>query len=387
MDVVERTRTAFTRTGIPDRVPVHAWLGLPFLRTLVDRRYRMVDLFQMWIDDPVGTLVRYQEELGLDPMITTYSQHIGEIELWPRMLFRYQDPAYENWEETIVEVDRTDVSRTVQHHIRTPAGEGSYTYRVEGYSSWLVEHLIKQEADLDLLEYRPDPQYLLLDTLHGMIAKVGERAWWLHHAPGPWDEAVELRGISALSEDIHTRPQFVHRLMRVVANRLVKLYRRLGETRIHSVSLNETWVGVGLSPSVYREFVEPYDKEVVAAAHEAGLLVSYHNCGLGTSILEDMVATGADALETITSATSTGDFDLADVKQRVGNRVCLFGGFNERLLTGDDQEQIRAEVRRCINAAAEGGGYILRPTGQIFHAQPHNIQLMARTVHNYGTYQ
>lgn len=386
MNVVERTRMAFARSDLPDRVPIHAWLGLSFIRSMVPRRHTMTDLFHMWINDPVGTLVKYQEDIGLDPMITTYSQHIGEIELWPRVLFDYEDRAYANWDEEIREVDRTDVSRTVQHRIRTPAGEGSYTYRIEGYSSWLVEHLIKTEGDLRLLQYRPDPTYLRLDVLNSMITKVGDRAWWLHHAPGPWDEAVELRGLTQLSTDIHERPAFVHGLMRLVTNRLKRLYARLGETGIHSISLNETWVGVGLSPDVYHEFVQPYDEECVDAGHDAGLLVSYHNCGRGASFLEGMIATGADALETITSSQSMGDFDLANVKQRVGQRVCLFGGFNERLLTAADPDDVRAEVRRCIDAAAAGGGYILRPAGQIFHADPRNVEIMCRTARAYGRY-
>ncbi len=386
MNVVERTQLAFTGRGLPDRVPVHSWLGLSFIRSLVPRQYKMIDLFQMWIDDPVGTLIQYQADLGLDPMMTTYSHHIGEHEIWARMLFQYEDAAYRNWDEQIVEIDRSTGSRTVQHRIHTPAGEGRYTYRLENYSSWILEHLIKDEKDLDLLDYRPDPACLKLDRFKGMIAKVGNRAWWLHHAPGPWDEAVELRGLMALSVDIYDRPQFVHRLMRSVTDHLKKLYRRLSETRINAISMNETWVGVGISPEIYREFIQPYDQECVAAAHEAGLLISYHNCGRGATFLEDMVATEADALETITSSRNMGDFDLADVKRRVGDRVCLFGGFNERLLTTDNTDEVRDEVKRCIDAAAAGGRYILRPGGQIFYANPRNIAVMCQTAHDYGRY-
>jgi uroporphyrinogen-III decarboxylase len=387
MNVVERTRTAFTRSGLPDRVPVHSWLGLPFIRTLVPRRYKLVDLFQMWIDDPVGTLVKYQEDLGLDPMITTYSRHFGEHELWPRLLFSYQESAYKNWQEDIVETDRTEHTRTIQHRIQTPAGSGSYTYRVEGYGNWPREYLLKQEADLELLQFRPDPHDLILDNFKAMIGKVGNRAWWLHHAPGPWDEAATLRGLTALSLDIYDRPEFVHKLMRIATDYLKTLYQKLGETGIHSISMNETWVGVGLSPEVYREFIQPYDEECIAAAHQAGHLISYHNCGLGAQFLEDMVSTGADAFETITSSASPGDFDLADVKQRVGQQVCLFGGFNERLLTTDHPDEVRAEVKRCIDAAAAGGGYILRCAGQIFHADPRNIEIMCQTARDYGRYQ
>jgi hypothetical protein len=386
MNVVERTRTVFTGQGLPDRVPVHAWLGLSFIRQMASRRYKMTDLFQMWINDPVNTLVKYQTDLGLDPMMTTYSHHFGEHEIWARMLFPYEDAAYRDWDEDIIETDRTPVSRTMQHRIHTPAGDGQYTYRIEGYSAWPLEYLIKDERDLDLLDYRPDPMLMRLDVFQGMIAKVGERAWWLHHAPGPWDEAVDLRGLMALSTDIYDRPHFVHQLMRQVTDHLKRLYRRLSQARFHAISMNETWVGVGISPEVYQEFIQPYDAECVAAAHEAGLLVSYHNCGRGAAILEDMVATGVDALETITSVRNIGDFDLADVKQRVGDRVCLFGGFNERLLTTNDPNQVRDEVKRCLDAAAAGGRYILRPGGQIFYADPRNVEIMCQTAHDYGRY-
>jgi hypothetical protein len=40
-----------------------------------------------------------QADLGLDSIITSYSQHIGEMEIWPRMLLKR---TYEmsNWHET-----------------------------------------------------------------------------------------------------------------------------------------------------------------------------------------------------------------------------------------------------------------------------------------------
>jgi uroporphyrinogen-III decarboxylase len=143
---------------------------------------------------------------------------------------------------------------------------------------------------------------------------------------------------------------------------------------------------VGLAPKVYRKFIQPYDQEGIAAAHEAGYLVSFHNCGRGTQFLEDMIDTGPDALETITSKATSGDFDLADVKQRVGQRVCLFGGFNEHILKSSNPEAVKDEVKRCIDVAAAGGGYVLRTTGQIFHAEPGMIELMGQTARDYGRY-
>ncbi|MEW5956957.1 MAG: uroporphyrinogen decarboxylase family protein [Chloroflexota bacterium] len=388
MKTAERTRIAFQR-GTPDRVPIHCWLGLPLIRTLKPNNKSMRDMLEWWIDDPLNSIVKLQAELGLDPMITTYSQHLGEMEIWPRMLFpRPLETA--DWHETFYVRAQGEGWREHQHQIHTPAGDLDYSYRTEdGYGTSSQDYLLKggrPEAKLDALRYFPGADLYDMSILKGMVAKVGDEAWWLHHCPGPWDMAAQVRGIVNLSLDLRDRPRFVHDLMRVCTDWLKGYYRRLGETGIHSMSMNETWVGVGLAPAVYREFIKPYDEECIAAAHAAGYLVSFHNCGRGTQFLEDMIDTGPDALETITSRATSGDFELADVKQRVGRRVCLFGGFNEHTLKSDNPDDVRREVKRCLDAAAEGGGYILRSTGQIFHAEPGMIELMSQTARAYGRY-
>ena len=91
-------------------------------------------------------------------------------------------------------------------------------------------------------------------------------------------------------------------------------------------------------------------------------------------------------METLTSDRSSGDVDLADAKRRIGNRVCLFGGFNEHLLHEADAAAVREEVARCLDAAMEGGGYVLRSTGQIFDAKPGLIEVMCETARDLGRY-
>ena len=99
-----------------------------------------------------------------------------------------------------------------------------------------------------------------------------------------------------------------------------------------------------------------------------------------------MADTGPDAIETLTSDRSSGDVDLADAKQRIGDRVCLFGGFNEHLLHEADADAVKGEVERCLDAAMAGGGYILRSTGQIFDAKPGLIEVMCETARDLGRY-
>ena len=69
-----------------------------------------------------------------------------------------------------------------------------------------------------------------------------------------------------------------------------------------------------------------------------------------------------------------GDVDLAEVKRRVGERVCLIGGFDQfHYLIDCSPEQTRAEVRRCFEAAGQGGGYVLCPSDHFFDADPELI--------------
>ena len=335
MKTAERTRIAFER-GTPDRVPFHCWLGLPLIKKLKPPEKRMLEMLEWWIDDPMGSIVKMQLDLGLDPMITTYSQHIGEHEIWPRMLFPRPFET-DTWVETFEVTAEGDGWREHSHTIRTPDGDLDYSYRTEdGFGTSCHDFLLKgdePETKLPALRHFPSADLYDMTVMKAMVEKVGDEAWWLHHVIGPWDMAAEIRGLVDLSMDIYDRPEFVHDLMRLCTDWLKGFYRRLGETGIHSISMNETWVGVGVAPDQFREFMKPYETECVEAAHDAGYMVSFHNCGRATLLLEDMADTGPDAIETLTSSRSSGDVDLADAKQRIGDRVCLLVGSTSTCFT------------------------------------------------------
>ena len=389
MKTAERTRIAFER-GTPDRVPFHCWLGLPLIKKLKPPEKRMLEMLEWWIDDPMGSIVKMQQDLGLDPMITTYSQHIGEHEIWPRMLFPRPFET-DVWEEKFHVSATGEGWREHTHLIKTPDGDLDYTYRTEdGFGTSCHDYLLKgddPETKLAALQHFPPGDLYDMSVMKGMVDKVGEEAWWLHHVIGPWDMAAEVRGLVNLSMDIYDRPQFVHDLMRLCTDWLKGFYKALGKTGIHSISMNETWTGVGVARAHFLEFMQPYEKECVDAAHEAGYMVSFHNCGRATLFLEDIADTGPDAVETLTSNRSSGDVDLADAKQRIGDRVCLFGGFNEHLLNEGDEAIVKEEVARCLDAAMDGGGYVLRSTGQIFFTKPGMIEVMCDTARELGVYR
>jgi uroporphyrinogen-III decarboxylase len=338
------------------------------------------------VEDPVGTIVKVQEDLGLDPVIYTYSELEGEVLDWPASLFNWPEDASRDWRIEEELAGQGPGYRDVQRRITTPEGILSSRYRQERSGKWILEYPLKKEKDIDLLGYRPDPALLNAEPLSHMVRAVDRRGFFMHTLGGVWTDACDLRGIEQICYDVYDRPRWLKRLLEMLKVRQISQIKVLAKTGIHSIVLDESYMGMGISPDLFQDFILLCDREIVQSAQEEGLLVIFHNCGKASALLELMADSGADGLETLTPSTSSGDVELTEAKRRVGNRVCLCGGFDERVLAKDDAEQIRGEVRRCMEAAAEGGGYIMRTAGQVLEAPLASIEAMVQAVTLYGSY-
>jgi uroporphyrinogen-III decarboxylase len=72
------------------------------------------------------------------------------------------------------------------------------------------------------------------------------------------------------------------------------------------------------------------------------------------------------------------DVNLAEAKRRIGDRVCMIGGFDQfHYLIDCTPEDTRDEVRRCFEEAGANGGYILSPSDHFFDADPELIRAFA----------
>lgn len=118
-----------------------------------------------------------------------------------------------------------------------------------------------------------------------------------------------------------------------------------------------------ISPDIFDQFVAPYDSELIAEVHKAGQRIVYHTCGGMMPILENIAGMNPDAMETFTPPEMGADVDLAEAKRRIGDKVCMIGGFDQfHYFKGCKPKETRAAVRKCFEAAGEGGGiYLLLP--------------------------
>ena len=79
--------------------------------------------------------------------------------------------------------------------------------------------------------------------------------------------------------------------------------------------------------------------------------------------------------------------DMAELKREYGGHLCFHGGVeNQRILPFGTPDEVRAEVRHCIDAlAGDGTGYILAPCHNLQVVSPvENILAMYDEAWNYG---
>ncbi len=83
-----------------------------------------------------------------------------------------------------------------------------------------------------------------------------------------------------------------------------------------------------------------------------------------------------------------GNVSLKEVKQKYGSRLCLKGNVNTFItLAKGTPRDVEEEAKRCIEDAAEGGGFILGSGDQVPGDTPEqNFIAMIEAAKKYGKY-
>jgi len=79
--------------------------------------------------------------------------------------------------------------------------------------------------------------------------------------------------------------------------------------------------------------------------------------------------------------------DIAKAKKTLGKVACLFGNVASDLLAVGTPEQVREYVKKLIDIAGKGGGFIVSNGAFFDQAKPENIHAMVDTTKEYGVYK
>jgi uroporphyrinogen decarboxylase len=275
---------------------------------------------------------------------------------------------------------------TIKYEITTPEKKLTTCLQNNDYTQWNIEHLIKEKSDIDILEkYMPWPTYDVEEVnksaveygTHGLI-RGHIMSFNIFGQPGCWQDASCLYGIENLIMETYDDPEWVHHLLQILMDKKMICVNSLKGANYDLLELGGGDASsTVISPKLLEEFVIPYDKQIIDAAHKLGQKIVYHTCGGMMPILEILASMNPDALETLTPPAMGADVVLSEVKKRVGDKVCLIGGFDQFNGFNCTLEETRAMVKRNFMDAGQDGGYILSPSDHFFDANPENIKAYA----------
>jgi len=121
--------------------------------------------------------------------------------------------------------------------------------------------------------------------------------------------------------------------------------------------------GPFISPQQFSEFIAPYLSQLIRGYRELGFYVIKHTDGNIMPILDQLVEANPHALH---SLDPQGGVDIAEVKRRYGDRLCLIGNVNCGLLDSGSEQDVVESTRYALRHGMPGGGYIFSTSNCVY---------------------
>jgi uroporphyrinogen-III decarboxylase len=385
MSMTGRARIAAAVNRQPlDRTPVMCQLALGhyFLQTSIPA----IDIWHA-TEGFGAALVALQRRYGFDGILVNLPG---------------RDPA---WRDNIRRIEERGPGKVIHWkngwHTVCPADDNPHNYREDGKEY----HPSFTEVDPDLLFYiephdlgglkypstwgfspdSPGPEFFPpwhFDTLAYVRRCAGPGVSLHAEVFSPLSQFFELLGFTAGLKALLQDPGKSKACLAALARGAIALGTAQTARGADAILVSSAFAGAGfLSPQHYREFVLPYEKEIVRgikATHPVPIYI--HTCGRIGDRLELMAESGADGLDTL-DPPPLGNVDLADAKRRIGELLFLKGNMDPvHVILRGTPLQVREEALRCLRSGTHGGGYILSSACSIPpHAPPENIEMIAAT--------
>jgi uroporphyrinogen decarboxylase len=252
----------------------------------------------------------------------------------------------------------------------------------------VVRHPLERNDWMDKIEprsMREEPYSSVLRS-YGLVSKgVGEGAEVVCNMEGPMTKAALLRGIEQYAIDL----QLDESMARAVTELSIELSLAFmeeaaaagaGAVFLASATDNPDIFG----QEMFRKRSLPEVRRLRKKASDLGLPTIFHPHGVfhredGLPLVEECIDTGVQGIQ------FAEDNDLALLKGVCQGRVCTLGGLDViSALHFGPEERIDRETRRCLDACAPGGGFILTCSCSVHRGTPlSHVDAMIRACRSY----
>lgn len=210
---------------------------------------------------------------------------------------------------------------------------------------------------------------------------------------GPFQTACDLRGTEAFLMDMSLQPDFARALLERITDIQQGLLRQAMQVAgrwLDMVELpGDDYAGntnLIISPGMFRTFIKPCLARLVNTVKEANpaAYVMLHSDGAITRLIPEIISLGVDVIHPLEPLPAT---DIPAVKAAFGDKISFLGGVDISHAMPGDREAVIADVQRCLQQLAPGGGYILAPSNHLQADVPaENVVTLYEAAHRLGTY-
>ena len=245
-----------------------------------------------------------------------------------------------------------------------------------------LRYLVNGAEDLPALEYilqAPGPEELapfraqsaaarrFCDDAGLLLAGVGDPIIWL--------SGIEPVLLAALDD-----PAFLEAYVAVVARCNLRIMELLIDAGVDVIVRRGWYESTDFwSPTLYRRFLFAPLQQEVHLARQAGVKLSYVMNTGAMPLLPAFADLGFDVLSNL-DPLGPG-MDLAAVKARIGDDICLCGGVNNtHVLEQGSGVEVERAVCEAIDSLAPGSGFILAPGDSVGYVDGLDTDLVQRNI-------
>jgi uroporphyrinogen decarboxylase len=192
-------------------------------------------------------------------------------------------------------------------------------------------------------------------------------------------------GIEALSIAIVENPELLNAIGQKAGRLIVDIVENLTSREwVGGIWYGDDMAyteGLLVSPSFLHEYVFPWLKKIGDICRRRDKLLLFHSDGLLDEILPDLVHCGVQGIH----PNEPASVDMAQVKQKWGDRLAVLGGVDLDVLTRGRPADVADATRDLIERVAPGGGTVIGSGNSIAKFVPlANYKSMLETIADYG---
>lgn len=236
---------------------------------------------------------------------------------------------------------------------------------------------------------RPDPYVpFRIEQFRKALKSAGDELYIIPTAGSIYEYTVRGIGDENVCRYGYTNPSFLEEVFKDSAHYTVEVGKQFIDEGAEAVFIFEDYAykhGPFLHPRLWRKLVFPRLKQTVDTFHNRGAFVLVHSDGNILPLMDMIIEAGVDGVHSLEPAAG---INLAEVKEKYGDKLCLIGNIDiANLLPYGTKDEVSKEVKKAINAAAPGGGYILATCSAVTDAcKPENFATQISTGRKFGRY-